>query len=79
MTRRPFVNVTLATWRTAEFGFFGDLVVTLFTIPLTCGLFCNAGVLVWNLILCCFDLKVACLKVAIYILNLKNKRLSSKT
>ena len=40
-----FVKSTLATWRIAEFGFFGDIVTTLVTIPFTCGHLFNIGVL----------------------------------
>jgi hypothetical protein len=34
VTRRPFVNLILATFRTAEFGFFGALVNTRIHTPL---------------------------------------------
>jgi hypothetical protein len=44
VTRKPLVKATFATCLTAEFGFLGDIVVTLVTIPLTCGRFCKAGV-----------------------------------
>lgn len=43
--RREFDNATFATWRTAELGFLGDIVVTLVTTPLTWGEAFKAGVL----------------------------------
>ena len=38
-------KATFATWRTAEFGFLGDIVVTFVTTPFTWGLNFKAGVL----------------------------------
>jgi hypothetical protein len=42
----PFVNRTRATFRNAEFGFFGVCVKTRTHTPRFCGLFCSAGLLV---------------------------------
>ena len=42
--RRPLLRSTFATWRTAELGFFGDIVASLVTIPFACGHFFNIGV-----------------------------------
>ena len=39
VTFKPLVRLTLATCRTAEFGFLGLIVVTFVTIPFRCG-FC---------------------------------------
>jgi hypothetical protein len=44
VTLISLVNFTLATCRDAELGFLGLIVVTLLTIPFTCGLFVKAGV-----------------------------------
>lgn len=45
VTFKPVVNLTFATCRVAEFGFLGLVVITLLTVPFTCGLAFNAGVL----------------------------------
>jgi hypothetical protein len=37
VNRRPLCKSTLATCRTAEFGFFGVIVTTRETMPLACG------------------------------------------
>src|SRR5947207_11284627 len=42
----PFVRRTRATFRSAEFGFFGVWVKTRTQTPRFCGLFCNAGLFV---------------------------------
>lgn len=42
---RLLLRSILATCLTAELGFFGDIVVTLVTIPFACGHFFNIGVL----------------------------------
>src|SRR5438477_9741134 len=42
----PFVSRTRATFRSAEFGFFGVWVKTRTQTPRFCGLFCSAGLLV---------------------------------
>jgi hypothetical protein len=41
----PLVNRTRATFRSAEFGFFGVTVQTLVHTPRFCGFFCNATAL----------------------------------
>ena len=43
MTSKPFVRRTLATLRSAEFGFFGVVVYTRVHTPRRCGQACNAG------------------------------------
>ncbi len=45
VTSMPFESLTLATFRRAEFGFFGVVVNTLTHTPLFCGLPCKAGAL----------------------------------
>src|SRR5205814_8284633 len=42
----PLVSRTRATFRSAEFGFFGVWVRTRTQTPRFCGLFCSAGLLV---------------------------------
>ena len=42
----PFVNLTLATFRRAEFGFFGVVVYTLMQTPLFWGQLLSAGLFV---------------------------------
>jgi hypothetical protein len=43
ITSMPFVNRTFATFRKAEFGFFGVRVMTCKHTPRRCGHFPNAG------------------------------------
>src|SRR4051794_13669315 len=43
MTSKPLVRRTLATLRSAEFGFFGVVVYTRVHTPRRCGQFCIAG------------------------------------
>jgi hypothetical protein len=43
----PFVNLTRATFRRAEFGFFGVVVYTLMHTPRRCGDCIRAGLLVF--------------------------------
>src|SRR6185436_20119548 len=43
----PLVNRTRATFRSAEFGFFGVWVKTRTHTPRFCGLFCSAGLFVF--------------------------------
>ena len=43
MTSKPLVRRTLATLRSAEFGFFGVVVYTRVQTPRRCGLSCSAG------------------------------------
>jgi len=43
VTSIPLVNRTLATFRRAEFGFFGVEVYTRVHTPRFCGQLCNAG------------------------------------
>src|SRR5215510_4705499 len=43
MTSKPLVRRTLATLRSAEFGFFGVVVYTRVQTPRRCGEFCIAG------------------------------------
>src|SRR6187397_989558 len=43
----PLVRRTRATFRSAEFGFFGVCVKTRTQTPRFCGLFCSAGLLVF--------------------------------
>jgi hypothetical protein len=45
VTRKPLLSLTLATCLIAEFGFLGDIVTTLLTIPLACGHLFSMGVL----------------------------------
>ena len=60
---KSFVSLILATCLIAEFGFLGFIVVTKFTMPLTCGLCVNAGVrekfILWYFLF----LKIDCNKV----------------
>lgn len=44
MRRRLLFRSTLATCRTAELGFFGDIVVIFVTIPFACGHLLRMGV-----------------------------------
>src|SRR5215475_5056501 len=46
-TSAPFVRRTRATFRRAEFGFFGVCVNTRTHTPRFCGLFCSAGLFVF--------------------------------
>ncbi len=46
VTSIPFVSLTLATFRRAEFGFLGVVVYTLIQTPLFWGLLLSAGLLV---------------------------------
>src|SRR6266498_2403698 len=46
----PFVNLTRATLRRAEFGFFGVVVYTLMHTPRRCGDRISAGLLVFPLV-----------------------------
>src|ERR1700721_1437572 len=46
----PFLSLTLATLRLAEFGFLGLTMSSLRTVPFFCGLPLNAGVLVLNVL-----------------------------
>jgi hypothetical protein len=46
VTSIPFVSLTLATFRRAEFGFFGVVVYTLMQTPLFCGQLLSAGLFV---------------------------------
>lgn len=66
INRRVLVSVSLAIWRTAEFGFLGDIVVTLFTIPLTWGLPFKAGVRLKLDGLYFLSFTADCLRVAMY-------------
>jgi hypothetical protein len=43
----PFVSLTLATFRSAEFGFFGVVVYTLMQTPLFWGQLLSAGLFVF--------------------------------
>jgi len=43
MTSVPFVKRTFATFRNAEFGFFGVRVITCKQTPRRCGQFSSAG------------------------------------
>src|ERR1044072_4635873 len=45
MTSKPLVRRTLATLRSAEFGFFGVVVYTRVQTPRFCGQACSAGTL----------------------------------
>ncbi len=46
----PFVNLTRATFRRAEFGFFGVVVYTLMHTPRRCGDCIRAGLLVFPVV-----------------------------
>ena len=46
VTSIPLVSRTRATFRSAEFGFFGVCVKTRTQTPRFCGLFCSAGLFV---------------------------------
>jgi hypothetical protein len=46
VTSIPFVSLTLATLRRAEFGFFGVVVYTLMQTPRFCGQLLSAGLFV---------------------------------
>jgi len=46
----PFVSLTRATFRRAEFGFFGVVVYTLIHTPRRCGDCISAGLLVFAVV-----------------------------
>ena len=48
MTSKPLVRRTLATLRSAEFGFFGVVVYTRVHTPRRCGQFSSAGLLLFS-------------------------------
>jgi hypothetical protein len=78
--RRELVKVTFATCRTAEFGFLGDIVATLLTIPLICGRPFKAGVLLKFNGLYFLSRTADCLRVAINTQSeLKDESLSCNT
>lgn len=48
MTDRPLLNLTFATFRSAEFGFFGFITLTFRQTAFICGRLTNAGDVAWR-------------------------------
>src|SRR3954466_8216132 len=76
-TSMPFVSLTRATLRSAEFGFFGVVVYTRVQTPRFCGLFRIAGDLllfssVWR------PLRTSWLIVGIRVQNLERRKNAAK-